>query len=194
MDSKKGKSASGNPYRIVFEKSMDALLILDGRTQTVTEANETAGTLLGYNRGELKGKAFTSLFPEVRDGSDAPIKVYGSVFLEEFRKKDGTSLRLDLTATMIPWRPDGAVLVSLRDASERLRAEQDREKLVRELEGAIEKIKTLRGLLPICAHCKKIRDDKGYWQQVEVYVKGHSLAEFSHGICPDCLKKYYSKI
>jgi PAS domain S-box-containing protein len=173
---------------------MDALLILDGRTQTVIEANEATLSMLGYGRDELEGKPFTGLYPEGKSRDAAPIKVYGSVFLEEFRKKDGSSINLDLTATMIPWNPDGAVLVSLRDASERLRAEQDREKLVRELEGAIEKIKTLRGLLPICALCKKIRDDKGYWQQVEVYVEGHSLAEFSHGICPDCLKKYYSKI
>jgi len=59
------------------------------------------------------------------------------------------------------------------------------------LEKALTKVKLLSGLLPICASCKKIRDDKGYWQQVEVYIKEHSEAEFSHGICPDCLKKLY---
>ncbi|HDR05689.1 MAG TPA: hypothetical protein ENN84_10670 [Candidatus Marinimicrobia bacterium] len=56
---------------------------------------------------------------------------------------------------------------------------------------ALEKVKRLRGLLPICASCKKIRDDKGYWQQIEVYIKDHSDADFSHGICPDCMKKLY---
>lgn len=61
----------------------------------------------------------------------------------------------------------------------------------RELQEALEKVKTLRGLLPICASCKKIRDDQGYWQQVEVYVREHSEAEFSHGLCPDCIKKLY---
>ena len=59
------------------------------------------------------------------------------------------------------------------------------------LERAQKEIKTLRGIVPICASCKKIRDDDGYWQQVEVYVREHSEAEFSHGICPDCLKKHY---
>ena len=52
-------------------------------------------------------------------------------------------------------------------------------------------IKRLRGMLPICSSCKKIRDDKGYWNQIEVYVKEHSEAEFSHGICPECLKELY---
>ncbi len=60
-----------------------------------------------------------------------------------------------------------------------------------ELQEALVKVKTLSGLLPICASCKKIRDDQGYWQQVEVYIQDHSKAEFSHGLCPDCAKKLY---
>jgi hypothetical protein len=59
------------------------------------------------------------------------------------------------------------------------------------LQTALENIKTLHGLLPICSHCKKIRDDSGYWEQIESYVKNHSEAEFTHGICPDCIKKYF---
>jgi AmiR/NasT family two-component response regulator len=60
-----------------------------------------------------------------------------------------------------------------------------------ELQEALAKVKTLSGLLPICASCKKIRDDQGYWHQVEVYIRDHSEADFSHGICPDCKKKLY---
>ena len=59
------------------------------------------------------------------------------------------------------------------------------------LEAALSEIKTLSGMLPICAHCKKIRDDRGYWNQIESYVQEHSKAEFSHGICPECAKKHY---
>lgn len=62
------------------------------------------------------------------------------------------------------------------------------------LESALGEIKTLSGLIPICSHCKKIRDDKGYWQQVEVYVRKHSTADFSHGICPDCAQKYHAEL
>ena len=70
-------------------------------------------------------------------------------------------------------------------------AERERERLISELEAALENVKTLRGLLPICAHCKRIRDDKGEWTQVEQYVRARTDAQFSHGICPDCLEKMY---
>lgn len=62
---------------------------------------------------------------------------------------------------------------------------------VEELRAALEQIKTLRGMLPICANCKKIRNDQGYWKQVEVYIAEHSDVTFTHGICPDCLRKLY---
>lgn len=58
----------------------------------------------------------------------------------------------------------------------------------------LEQIKTLRGLLPICSHCKKIRDDTGYWETIEVYVRDHSDAEFTHGICPDCVETHYPEL
>jgi HAMP domain-containing protein len=74
---------------------------------------------------------------------------------------------------------------------EKKQAEQEREKLIIELKDAIANIKTLSGLLPICAGCKKIRNDQGYWQQLESYLADHSEADFSHGICPECAKKLY---
>ncbi|MDR3556238.1 MAG: response regulator transcription factor [Syntrophobacteraceae bacterium] len=64
---------------------------------------------------------------------------------------------------------------------------------VRELSQSLEEIKTLRGILPICSFCKNIRNDHGYWEQVESYVSGNSHAQFSHGICPECMKKHYSE-
>ncbi len=67
----------------------------------------------------------------------------------------------------------------------------ERERLLAELQDALEKVKLLSGYLPICASCKKIRDDQGYWQQIESYIRDHSEAEFSHGICPDCARALY---
>ncbi|HEX9922163.1 MAG TPA: response regulator [Anaerolineae bacterium] len=83
---------------------------------------------------------------------------------------------------------------SIRYAIERRRAQLERDDLIAELQTALAEVKTLSGLLPICASCKKIRDDQGYWQQVEVYLKQHSDAEFSHGFCPNCLEKLYPDI
>jgi len=81
-----------------------------------------------------------------------------------------------------------------RDISARKRAEEEREKLHIKLQEAFDNIKTLKGLLPICANCKNIRDDKGYWNQIEAYIRDHSDAEFSHSICPDCAKKLYPEL
>ncbi|MBI5374703.1 MAG: response regulator [Candidatus Schekmanbacteria bacterium] len=80
---------------------------------------------------------------------------------------------------------------SLRYSLERKRIEEEKEKLIKDLRDALGKIKTLSGMLPICASCKKIRDDKGYWNQIESYLRDHSEAEFSHGICPECAEKFY---
>jgi PAS domain S-box-containing protein len=83
---------------------------------------------------------------------------------------------------------------SNRDISDRKRAEVERENLIHDLQEALSKVKMLSGLLPICASCKKIRDDKGYWKQIESYIRDHSEAVFSHGICPDCAKKEYPEL
>jgi nitrate/nitrite-specific signal transduction histidine kinase len=80
------------------------------------------------------------------------------------------------------------------EIAEHKKTEAERERLITELQEALKNVKQLTGLLPICANCKKIRDDTGYWHQVEVYVRDHSEAEFSHGICPNCMKILYPEL
>ena len=78
--------------------------------------------------------------------------------------------------------------------SQKQEIEQQTTELIKtnlELETALNKVKTLSGLLPMCSHCKKIRDDKGYWNQIEAYIQDHTEAEVSHGICKECAEKYY---
>jgi len=86
------------------------------------------------------------------------------------------------------------LLRSINYAIERKRIQNEREILIRELQDALAQIKTLSGLLPICASCKKIRDDKGYWNQIEEYVSKHSEAKFTHGICPECTQRLYPEL
>lgn len=78
-----------------------------------------------------------------------------------------------------------------KDITARKQAEREKEKLIIELQNALTDVKTLSGLLPICASCKKIRDDKGYWNQIEGFIQKHSEAKFSHSICPECELKLY---
>jgi PAS domain S-box-containing protein len=74
------------------------------------------------------------------------------------------------------------------------KSEEERERLIKELKQALAQVKKLSGLVPICAFCKKIRDDKGFWQEVEEYIRTHSEADFSHGICPECKKRLYPEL
>jgi DNA repair exonuclease SbcCD ATPase subunit len=77
---------------------------------------------------------------------------------------------------------------------ERQREAKERERLISELEDALSKVRTLSGLLPICSSCKNIRDDQGYWKQMEAYISEHSEAEFSHSMCPPCAQKLYPEV
>ncbi len=96
---------------------------------------------------------------------------------------------------LVKGRISGDLLIrAIRYAIERKKIENEKEDVILELKDALAKVKQLSGLLPICALCKNIRDDKGYWQQIEEYVRDHSSAEFSHGLCPDCAKRLYPEI
>lgn len=77
------------------------------------------------------------------------------------------------------------------EVKERVAAERQKEGLINELQIALSEVKKLSGLLPICASCKKIRDDRGYWNQIETYISSHSEAVFSHSLCPVCIDKLY---
>jgi len=83
------------------------------------------------------------------------------------------------------------LLRSIKYSIERFNNLREKERLIKELKEALEKVKTLSGLLPICSNCKNIRNDEGYWIQVESYLKSRSDLEFTHGICPDCIKVLY---
>jgi hypothetical protein len=79
------------------------------------------------------------------------------------------------------------------EVEQRKKTEQEKANIISELQKTLAEVKILRGILPICSFCKKIRNDKGYWDQVEIYVGQHSDAEFSHSICPECVDRHYSK-
>lgn len=92
---------------------------------------------------------------------------------------------------------DGSIIgaiESVRDITEQKREEIEKENLIAQLQEALSKVKRLSGLLPICAHCKKIRDGRDYWREIEAYIQENSEADFTHGICPDCKRMYYPKL
>ena len=148
--------------------------------------------------GDQKGKFCYNAYRGLEDVCNpCPILVAmedGKIHTREMRKKcnHGTS-SFEVTAS--PLRDAAGSIVAgievVHNIDRRKMVERERENLIGKLQEALANIKTLRGLLPMCAGCKKIRDDKGYWNQIEAYVKEHSEAEFSHSLCPDCARKLY---
>ncbi len=148
--------------------------------------------------GDLTGK----LCYENYRGLDAPCGfcpmkkaiASGSVERVEHTGPDGREYEL-VSAPLAG--PDGTrdrAVEVVRDITERKKIEEEREKLISDLQTALAKIKTLSGIIPICAKCKKIRDDNGYWTQVEEYIRDHTTAEFSHGLCPECVAEMEKEI
>jgi len=82
----------------------------------------------------------------------------------------------------------------LIEIENRRKVEREKKNLIRELQEALAEVKVLSGLLPICSFCKNIRNSEGYWQAIEMYIREHSAAEFTHGICEECMKKHFTDI
>jgi PAS domain S-box-containing protein len=182
----------------IVESSDDAIIgkTLDG---TILSWNKGAERIYGYSLEEAKGRSISFLIPEHR--TDELLQIYRRIKSAELIerhettrvRKDGKVIDVSLTLSPIKNSYGEVIGVSSieRDITKRKREEQERLKLIDELTQALARIKTLKGLLPICASCKKIRDDRGYWQKVELYISQHTHAEFTHGICPECVKRLY---
>jgi PAS domain S-box-containing protein len=166
---------------------------------TILSWNSGAERMFGYTAEDMVGESIENLVPrdqqkeisDIRDVIELGRKVER---IETVRlRRDGT--RMDVSITVSPIKNgDGNIhgaSIVLRDITERKRQEKERLRLIEELTEALKRVKTLNGLLPICASCKKIRNDGGYWEQVETYIRSRSNAEFTHGICPDCVRLLY---
>lgn len=123
--------------------------------------------------------------------------ILAAVLEERNRALAGLRLSQEHLETRIAQRTRSLETANLdlrKEMAERRQAEEEKARLVTELTDALAQVKKLSGFLPICASCKKIRDDQGYWRQVEEYIREHSEAQFSHSICPDCAKKLYPNL
>jgi PAS domain S-box-containing protein len=159
-----------------------------------------AGLLVQPETGEELEARFSTLLPTFRSGLRSMLtlplisanQVIGALHFRSKKIKayDDRDLRL---GERIADQIAGAI-ANAQLFTERKRAEEEREKLILTLQKALSEVKALSGLLPICSSCKKIRDDKGYWNQIEAYIRDHSEANFSHSICPECAQKLYPEL
>lgn len=179
-----------------------AILLIIDASQTVRLINRRGAGVLGLSEETVVGKNwFDNFVPEeMRAGMKECFSMVFSGGEGTYNCLEGPVLTRDGGTKVISWthtllRDDEgvacAVLTSGVDITERKKSEEENQRLIAELKEALSNIKILRGLIPICASCKKIRDDNGYWKKLEVYIQEHSEADFSHGICPDCARRFY---
>ena len=157
-----------------------------------TLAHDFALMLIDVQMPEMNGFETVSFIRKINKSKHIPIIFISAIYSDDFYKIKGVKAgAVDfITKPIIPELLIGKVRIFLELHKQKI----ERERLISELKEALNNIKTLKGLLPICASCKKIRDDKGYWSEVESYISLHSEVAFSHGICPDCMKKLYPDV
>ena len=197
---KKIKKKLENEFESIFENSSIGLLLMND-DRTFRRVNRRTLEILDYSDKDLQenigkiAKPFhptpesyqkiNQLIPSIKKGNLAKLEL-------QLKRKNGELIWCNLYGKALNTQnPEDGILWIIDDIDEKKQLELEREKLVSELKEALENVKTLKGLLPICAGCKKIRNDKGYWEHVEVYIKERSDTEFSHGLCHECAKKMY---
>lgn len=192
--------ASRQRFRMLFNEARDMILIHgytpDGVPDTFAEVNDITCSRMGYTREELLTLSVSDILIE-EEVEDIPVTSSrlrgqtGLIFEKTFKTKSGELIPVEINSRMFNDQEKKFTISIARDITQRKARELERERLIDELETALANIKKLSGLLPICSQCKKIRDDKGYWQQLEEYIQDHSEAEFTHGICRECTRKLY---
>lgn len=185
--------------RLVESLERDYIIYSHDRDGNFTYLSPSVVNVLGYSQDEFMGH-YTEYITDSAINKDVAEHTNAGLHGEkqepyeaEFWHKNGS--RVHLRVTEVPVLDDKGQVMGIegivQDITEIKRAEADRERAIQKLEKALAEIKTLRGILPLCSFCKKIRDDQGYWEQVDVYLNKHSEADISHSICPECYKKNY---
>ena len=187
---------SEEKYRTLVEKANEAIVIV--KDERFVFANRRMSEILGLPEQEIISRKIEEFINQEDSGfvmGNYKKRLEGEFVprIYDFRLLNTTGLEVWVTisATKIAWEGGEAVMALLTDITERKTLEKEKEKIIQDLQKALTDVKALSGLLPICSSCKKIRDDKGYWNQIEVYIRDHSEADFSHSLCPDCIEKLY---
>ena len=184
--------------RNYFENSHSIMLIIHPLNGNILDANTTACDYYGYTKLKLTGMKIMDLNmlseEQVLTKMQEAKRGKQKHFTFPHRLANGEIKDVEVFSGPIIRNGEEVLHSIIHDISERKAYDREREHLITKLEHALSEIKTLRGILPICATCKKIRDDKGYWNQIETYFRTHSDVEFTHGICPECEEESYSSL
>jgi len=180
--------------RILIEESRDAIVILNDQGG-VYEVNPSFARLLGYTMDEMYELYVwdwdVHLDKEQIMARLKEVNPAGHRFETVYCCKDGTLIDVELSNNGAVYRGEKFTFCICRDITERKKAEKERDEMIETLQASLSEIKTLRGILPLCSFCKKVRNDAGNWEEVDIYIEKHSEADITHSVCPECFKKHY---
>jgi PAS domain S-box-containing protein len=180
--------------RILIEESRDGIVILD-QNGKVKESNKKFAHMLGYSMEEIRKLHVwdwdAQFDKEILQQMILTINESGDSLETRQRRKDGTFIDVEISSNGAVFEGEKFIFCICRDITDKKRAAKEREDLIEKLQEALSEIKMLRGILPLCTFCKRIRDDKGYWEQVDIYIHKYSEADISHSVCPECMRKHY---
>jgi len=183
-------------FERLFASAPEGIALLDGQGK-VHEVNSAFAQMFGFSREEMAGRDVLEITvpddgrEEARAALESVMKGK-SVCMDAGRvRKDGQHIDVSIIAVPVDnGRGANMAYVLYRDITQKKRGDKEKEELIQELQKALTDVKTLGGLLPICAWCKKIRDDQGYYHQIETFIAKHSEVKFTHGICPECRERF----
>jgi PAS domain S-box-containing protein len=185
-------------FRKMFKAHGAVMYVVDLETFRIIDANDAALKFYGYDFETMVTKRIPDLNTtpenEIREEIKQAVAEGRSYYIFKHQLANGEIRDVEIYANPILIQGKEYSFSVVHDISEKVQFEEDRERLIKELKTALDEIKTLHGIIPICSFCKRIRDDRGYWNNVEVYVKEHSEAILSHSLCPSCARKQYPDI
>ena len=188
---------SEEKVQAIVESAMDAVITIDAQSR-ITGWNRCAANMFGWEADEVMNRSLTDtiipshLHERHLRGLQRFLTANKSCVLHRriemtAQRRDGTQFPVELSIASFQLKGAHTFSAFVRDITQTKEYEARQKQLIDDLQSALAQVKTLTGLLPICAHCKKIRDDTGYWTQLEIYMAQHADVSFTHGICPECM-------
>ncbi len=186
---------AGELYKSLFEDSHSVMLIIHPDNGVIIDANRAACSFYQYTKETITNMSIMDInnLPAERIHKEMQHAKteQRNYFKFQHKLSNGEIRDVEVYSSPIVLGEQKVLYSIVHDITARLRIEREREEVIAQLKKAQDEIKILKGILPLCSFCKKIRDTKGNWVQVDVYIYRHSEADISHTVCPECRKKHY---
>ncbi len=182
-------------YQSLFAKSVSIMVVIDAESGIILDANEAACTFYGYSAAELCGRTIMEINTLSRDEVEKVMALARSESRNHFlfchRLADGSLRDVEVYSNPMMLSGKKILFSIIHDVTQRLTREREREELIEKLKKARSEISALKGVLPLCSFCRKIRNEADGWETLDEYIHHNAESDITHTICPNCMKEHY---